>query len=265
MIKVMIVDDEYLVREHLKRGIQWETLGFQICVECSNGQEATQYFEQGKHQSEEGHIDLIIMDINMPVIDGLKATEYIRKITQSCYIIMLTGHDEFEYARRCIGLGVTSYILKPIHVVEVEKALRKVAEKKNCSAQRRACLIKETIQKVHVEEEVVKAYSKTVTDMMTLVNDEIGNKELSLNYISRQIYMNRSHLSRQFKEETGMNFNKYLTKVRMEKARELIKTTPMKNYEIAEAVGVTDPNYLSYAFKKELGITISDYRKTLDS
>lgn len=105
MYKVLIVDDELLVRVGLKTTIDWEANGFKVVAEASNGEQA---FEQYKKHSP----DVIITDIKMPKKDGLWLVEEIRKEDQSSKILVLTCYDEFSYARKALKVGADDYILK---------------------------------------------------------------------------------------------------------------------------------------------------------
>lgn len=79
--------------------------------------------------------------------------------------------------------------------------------------------------------------------------------------IASALYVNDSYLSRLFKEETGLGVIEYITTLRMQKAAELLHNTDLKNYEIAEEIGINDPHYFGQCFKKHYGMTASNFRK----
>jgi len=93
------------------------------------------------------------------------------------------------------------------------------------------------------------------------IDDNLQNNELSLSLIAKHLYLNPSYLSRMFKKEIGISFIEYVTKVRMEKAIELLKKGDMKAFEIADSIGISDSNYFSTCFKKYTGLSISEYKK----
>ena len=97
------------------------------------------------------------------------------------------------------------------------------------------------------------------------IDNNLGNNELSLSLIAKHLYLNPSYLSRMFKKEIGINFVEYLTKIRMEKAIELLKEGCMKAFEIADCIGISDPNYFSTCFKKYTGLSISEYKKIINN
>ncbi|GLX67607.1 response regulator [Paenibacillus glycanilyticus] len=118
MYKVLLVDDEIFVRKGLMNLIDWASLGYEICDEAGNGQEALEKIKQLEP-------DLVIADIRMPVLDGL---ELIRKVTEeaaySPTFIIVSGYHDFEYAQRALRYGVHDYILKPIDETELETTLK---------------------------------------------------------------------------------------------------------------------------------------------
>lgn len=119
MLKIMIVDDEFYFREALKVSLPWNELGFMICGEAKNGKEALEKLEDLKP-------DIILVDINMPIMDGLEFVQEIRETGSGCKIIILTGHSEFLYAKQAVQLGVYNYILKPVNEKELTETLFKI-------------------------------------------------------------------------------------------------------------------------------------------
>jgi len=104
--------------------------------------------------------------------------------------------------------------------------------------------------------------SKSVLwDIIQYVQKEMSNPELTLNAVAEKFHMNGSYLSRTFTKELGFSFSKYLNRLRMERAIELLSTTDLKAYQIAEAVGIPDAYYFSNCFKKYTGKSIRDYKK----
>ncbi|QJD82075.1 response regulator [Cohnella herbarum] len=119
MIKVMIVDDEAIFRDFLKIVLPWEEYGFTICGEVRNGIEALKMMEEFRP-------DIALVDINMPFMDGLELSEKLKEVSPGVGIIIVTGHNEFEYARRAIKLGVEDYLLKPFTKEELLLTLLKL-------------------------------------------------------------------------------------------------------------------------------------------
>lgn len=122
MFSVQIVDDEPIVRMGLKKLIPWEQLDFHAVYEAQNGQEALQ-------QLEEHEIDLIITDIEMPIMNGMEYIRRVKELKGKQAIVILTAYAEFEYAKSAIEYGVAGYILKPIVEGQIIETLEQV--KKN--------------------------------------------------------------------------------------------------------------------------------------
>ena len=118
MFDVYIADDESIFREYLKTVINWQDYGFRLAGEAKNGQELVDLVDKKR-------ADIIFADINMPELDGLLAAEIIHKKYNDIIIVLVTGYNEFEYARRAIGIGVNDFILKPFSKDELLSILLK--------------------------------------------------------------------------------------------------------------------------------------------
>ena len=106
MYKVVIADDEAVFRKYLRGVVDWEAEGFEYCGEAKNGMEAWELV-----QREQPHLALI--DINMPYMNGMDLAQKLKEFNPDMVVILVTGHSEFEYARKAIKIGIEDYILKP--------------------------------------------------------------------------------------------------------------------------------------------------------
>lgn len=122
MKKVMLVEDEVMIREGLAEIIDWEADGMQVIHMAADGKEALALWEQEP-------VDIIVTDLEMPQMGGLELLKNIRSMDKRVRFVILTGYDDFEYARTAIQYGVENYILKPINEDELEKAVLACAEK----------------------------------------------------------------------------------------------------------------------------------------
>ncbi len=116
--KIMLVDDEEEVRTSIIRKIDWQDAGFEVIGDAENGKEALEKIEQNEP-------DVVLTDIRMPYMDGLEMAENIRQRYPSIKIVIFSGFDEFEYAKKAIKLNVIEYILKPVNVEELTAILKK--------------------------------------------------------------------------------------------------------------------------------------------
>jgi len=118
--KVFLVEDEIVAREGIRDNVDWRLNGFDFCGEAPDGEIALPLLETAEP-------DVLITDIKMPFMDGLQLCKVVRERMPWVKIIILSGHDEFEYAQEAIKLGVTEYLLKPVGVQELHNVLHKVA------------------------------------------------------------------------------------------------------------------------------------------
>ncbi len=119
MIKIMIVDDMPIFLEYLRGCIDWNSYGFEICCEAHDGREALKKIE-------EFYPDVVLTDITMPYINGLELAERITRDYPDISVILITGNNEFEYARKAVKIGVCDYIVKPFEKEELILSLLKL-------------------------------------------------------------------------------------------------------------------------------------------
>lgn len=116
--KVIIIDDKPLIREALIQTIRWEKLGCRVAAEASNGLEAKEMILRERPE-------IIISDIRMPGMNGLELTEFVKERLPEAKVIIITGYQEFEYAKKALQLGVFDFLLKPLENKTVEEVLAK--------------------------------------------------------------------------------------------------------------------------------------------
>lgn len=124
MYSIFLVEDEMLIREGIKTLIDWEEYGFSFIGEAADGELAWSLIQKSKP-------DVIITDIKMPFMDGLELSRRIKKHLPNTSIIILSGYDEFSYAREAIAIGVSEYLLKPVSKEQLIEALAKVKKEKD--------------------------------------------------------------------------------------------------------------------------------------
>lgn len=243
MWKVIAADDEAYIREALQKLINWEKMDCILEKTVEDGLELLDVI--GGEMP-----DIVITDIQMPGADGLEVCKYLYETSPETQVIILTAYSDFEYAKQAIKYSVCDYVLK-ISIIDelpaaVEKAIGKLSKlKKEIET--------EENKKIDGPESLLRQIDKYI--------DKNYCKKLTLDDISEALHVNRSYLSRYYKNKTGINlFDKVLNK-RVEKAKEYLRTTEMKTYEISEAVGVEDAGYFSKMFKKITGISPKEFRK----
>ncbi len=123
-LTVLLVDDEKLIRSGMKKLLPWESLGFRIVGEAENGRQALPLIRELTP-------DLVITDLKMPFCDGITLTGEIRQRLPRTEVIILTGYDEFDYARQAIRMGVFDFLLKPISPEELQASLMRLQQKRS--------------------------------------------------------------------------------------------------------------------------------------
>ena len=409
-MKVFLVDDEIVIREGIRESFPWDDTPYDLVGEAPDGEMALPMIR-------DTNPDIVITDIKMPFMDGLELCRTLRTQMPWIGIIVLSGYDEFEYARQCIQLGVREYLLKPISSGDLKEALDKISaqirqERKQmehaaslrtrmvndsklikekligslfsdeAAPEDAASVLKElsamgvpvpanyytvidaAFEPVDNGQEAVaalaessngvgytspgrvgtrllvlgetnedaeeKAYSMATSlvqeleraecrqirigigeitgspegilesfktarhirhllverndgnalilgvremgevseDMPSVINDaklymaqNFSNPNLMLPDVADAVNMSKSRFSAVFSQYTGQTFTEYLIHLRINKAKELLKTTGYKNSQIASETGYNDSHYFSYIFKKNVGMTPSEYRE----
>lgn len=337
MLSVFLVDDEHLIKRGLKKLIAWEQLGFNICGEASDGEEALEMISSE-------NTDIVITDLKMPIMDGLELAAQLKKKYPGIKVIVLTGFDDFEYMQQSIRNSVVDYLLKPVNAALLTESLLKIKEqianenygypfvlearlikelegleernlqsiigelfdefqknkvpfsiiKKICNSllvninihlDSMGCNLGDILQKDsawesyysnfsdknQVKEEFVKIISSIIEHKLKHSNKKIVDQikeyiekhlheDINLSGIAAKFYLNPSYLSQLFKSETGENYVDFLMKIRVEKAKKLLKDKNLRIQEISELVGYTDSKYFGQLFKKQVGMLPSEYK-----
>lgn len=118
MYKALLVDDEALIREAISENIRWEEMGFELVGSCENGRDAMNLIRQNPP-------DLILTDICMPYVDGIELARYVHENYPDTKTVIISGYDEFEYAKQAVRYQVMEYILKPVTPAELTEVLQR--------------------------------------------------------------------------------------------------------------------------------------------
>jgi two-component system response regulator YesN len=119
--RVLIADDESIIREGILSSLNWRQLGLEVVAEAEDGEEALELAR--KH-----NVHILLVDLNMPIMNGMSLIKHIREELPDCKIIIITGHDEFTYAQAAIRLNVDDYILKPVNPAQLAEVLTKITK-----------------------------------------------------------------------------------------------------------------------------------------
>lgn len=252
MFKLMIADDEILERQALK--IMLKDIESIVCVaEACNGREAIEY-------NREFNPDIIIMDIKMPGLNGIKASEIIKAENSEKVIVIITAYDDFDLVRKALVLGVNDYILKPVRASELINVMNNIIVNlkiNNDKALQKSYKVKEII-----ESESEKEYIESKSPIQHALEyiDKNLNENTNLEKIAGICNLSSCYFSKLFKKEVGMNFVAYVNNLKINKAKEVLKSTDIPILNIALDLGFEDCGYFIRVFKKIEGVTPKKYR-----
>jgi two-component system response regulator YesN len=241
MWKIVVIDDDRHVVEGLKKFIQ--QLGPEVIYagNAADGREALNLIRSEKP-------DVILTDIMMPVMDGLEMIEELRKEGYPGEIIILSGYADFQYARQALRFQVNDYLLKPMTLEELHNALKKAAARLSDRGR---------IIKTGLGWSADNHHRDTVDYMIRFAEENYG-KNICLEDLAKKLPFSRNYLNHVFKLNTGETFTNFLIRVRMEKAKALLREGRYYVYEIAEMVGYKNIPYFSYIFRRYTGFKPSD-------
>jgi YesN/AraC family two-component response regulator len=242
MYKVLLVEDERIIREGLKTLIEKVTTGFCVVAEAEDGKEALHYLRTDMP-------DLIITDIRMREIDGLAMIGKIREMYEELPIVIISGYGDFQYAQKALKHKVTDYLLKPIDRIELVGTLEKIRQ----SLERK----KQSVAAEQTESQKEERY--IIRKVKNYIQDHTDG-DLRLQTLADFVHLNPIYLSQLFKTETGENVSDYVTRTRMKRAKQLLRETSLKIYDISRLVGYQSPKHFMIVFKKEVGMTPGGYR-----
>lgn len=265
MYRVQVVDDEPIVRMGLKNLIPWESLGFTVVCYAQNGQEALEQY--GNHK-----IDLIITDIEMPIMNGLEYMRRIREVSDSTEIVILTAYEEFEYAQKAIQNQVINYILKPIDEEQILETLKKA--KDNLEKKKSLDLFfgtsyptltsdrNETDESIKTGlEQDMMSKNIVVRQAYQYVVEHIDDK-ISLTKISDTLGISKNYFCSLFKQETGENFLNFVSRMKIQRAKTLLAKDNRRVYEVCDYLGYSDVTYFTKLFKKYVNMSPNEYKKS---
>ncbi|MFC0212312.1 response regulator [Paenibacillus chartarius] len=244
-MNVIIVDDEEFIRLGIAKILSKSELPVHIAGLYANGMEA--WAELSKLAP--GELDVLITDIKMPVMDGLRLIEKVKEKMPDLPVIILSGFNEFEYARQALRFGVTDYFLKPLDKYELCQALWKLYHMKE-----------ETAPEDH--QQVVRGQEHYVVERIRYILEKEYDKPFNLEKLAERVELSPSYVSKFFRQQTGSTVTDFLMTLRIEKAKQFMADFPkLKNYEIAGMVGYSDPVYFNKLFKKITGVTPKEYKE----
>ena len=237
-LRVLLVDDEIMIREGFKRLFDWEAHNCQVVGEAADGMEALAKIDTLDP-------DIAIMDINIPIMNGLKVIQLSRIKHPDTAFVIVSGYDDFSYCREALRVQITDYILKPVNYEEFGA----------CIDNLKIALFQRQSPKHQDRQE-----ERTITLITRYLQEHLA-EEISLSILAEEFHLSAQYISQLFKSEIGVGFLAYLTNIRMEQAKKLLLSTSLSIAEVSEQSGYGDYRVFTKVFKKSEGITPSQYRR----
>ena len=242
MYKVVLVDDESLIVEGLRRVVDWEAHHCQVAATASDAR-------SGAEAIREHCPDILFTDIKMPGEDGLAMLAALKGEFPRMQIAVLTGYRDFEYAQRAIRLGVSRFLLKPSKMDEIEEALDYMT----------GVLDRLPPEAPAEEQEEDSANSFIVRQARAYIAQHCAEK-ISLQEVADHCFVSQWHLSKLLNRHLGQAFYDLLNAERVRRAKELLEDPALRISEIAERVGYADTAHFSRVFKKLEGVAPGEWR-----
>lgn len=243
-IKTLLVDDEPHILKKVRTVIESTFEDYQILATKKNGRDALGFIQDQT-------IDLLITDIRMPEMTGLELAEELRMTHPHIKVIILTGHSEFEYAKKAIQLSVVDFILKPI----VDDQLIKVL------AELLVTYSKERNEDIHLPPSTTLGPEETYELVKQYIQDHYL-ENITLAEIAAKFNFSQAYLTKIFIKFTGMPPIKYKTSLRIRAAKDFLTQTQMSVAEVAEQLGYSDQFAFSKSFKNSESLSPLQYRKS---
>ncbi len=248
MFRVILIDDEPLIVEGLKKVVRWEEYQ---CTVVATAEDA----EKGAELIRTLQPDILFTDIRMPGVDGLTMLAGLRSEFPDLQVTVLTGFRDFAYAQEAIRLGVARFLLKPSKMDEIREAL--------------ACMTAR-LEKKHTEqsaeqeepEERENAGSFLVNRALDYLEEHYAEK-LTLQEVADACYVSQWHLSKLLNRYTKKNFYDLLNNRRIRAAKELLADPSLRIGDIGEMIGYADPAHFARVFRKIAGMSANEYRNSL--
>ena len=235
--KVVLVDDEITIREGFKRLFDWEAHGCEIVGEAADGVAAINVVDSL-------HPDIVIMDINMPLMNGLEVIQVLKRKYPRIAFIIVSGYDDFEYCREALRLKIVDYILKLVNFEEFGETIDN---------------LKISIYKDEESETERKGDSQLIFNMTGYLKEHLS-EDISLKKLADYFHLTPNYAGQVFKDKIGVGYQAYLTNLRMEEAKSLLLTTQKPVAEVAELVGYKDYRIFTRTFKRVEKVTPTKYR-----
>ncbi|WP_150270012.1 response regulator transcription factor [Paenibacillus tepidiphilus] len=251
---ILVVDDEPRTRQGIKQTLEQWAAGRYTVETAENGVEARERLLTER-------VNLLITDVRMPVVSGLDLIRSLAGAQRKPVVIVISGYAEFTYVQQALQLGAFNYLLKPLDKAELlqvaEEALKHEEEE-----QRREKMVKLADRKLLEIDPDEPVMGEAVREALAYVAGHMS-EPLTMAEVAARLHLNASYFSVLFKEQTGVPFSEYVTRLRLQRAKELLVKSRLSIGEIGESIGYRTDKYFIRVFKEHEGISPSRYRQQI--
>ena len=233
-MNLLIADDENLELKVLEKTVKKHFVEELEIFASSNGRKASQICDEVKP-------DIALLDIEMPGMNGIELAKYIKEKYADCIIIFITAYDRFDYAIEAMHIKAFDYLLKPWKEERLCELINTAIENVRS--------MQKTDSIVHSQKDIIKDYI-----------DRNYKKDISAKDVAGILGYTDVYFSKVFKQLFDDNFINYLTKIRIDRAKLLLKDISFNIKEVGKSVGYADSNYFTKVFKRSIGMSPSEYR-----
>lgn len=242
IFSVVVVEDEKLIAKNIAKNIEQVNNNFKVISIESNGEDALCYIKE--HTP-----NVIFTDIQMPVMDGIELIKQISEYNNYIKCVVLSGHDDFAYAKSAIEYGVFAYLLKPVNIDELSTLLKRLE------------LTFLASHEMFISNQNYTSYSSDeIASLIKKYIEQNYQKPIDLNIIADHFSFSPSYLTKIFVKHTNITPSKYILNYRINIAKQLLGDFSLTINMVANMVGYTDPFHFSKSFKQVVGISPASYR-----
>lgn len=252
-MKLLIVDDEMYAVQGILDGVDWDVLGFEAVLTAYS-------YAQAIQKMQDTFVDVLLCDIEMPDESGLELVSYVNAHSPATACIILSCHDEFDYARQAVKLDCLDYVLKPVRYETLTEILQKAMD---FVRERNRKSMMENFGQQYIDGIAEKSKGDYVSaaDSTEKYIKEHLNEDLSVKMLASRAFVSSDHLTRIFKKKFGMTVTDYILDRRMKLAAELLKKPDLSITMVSNSVGFGNYSYFTEQFKRTYGLTPRDYQK----